>query len=147
MNSIKILFLFPLLAFSNLALGADSYGGKQGDYGPPNQANAPGRMVYNSVAKLKGYWVLAPAAQQEGGATKKGPAAKIIGTDKTAMNFKLVGKGTTVQESLLPDTPKEMVTMYHCKDKTCNTLAATHYCAKKNQSQLQADITLRKKKS
>jgi hypothetical protein len=94
---------------------------------------------------LKGDWVLAPAAQQEGGATKKGPAAKIIGTDNTAMSFKLVGKGTTVQESLLPDTPKEMVTMYHCKDKTCNTLAATHYCAKKNQPQLQADTTLRKK--
>ena len=71
---------------------------------------------YKTLTMLDGEWVLSPADAQEGGATKKGPAAKLIGTDKTAISFKVVGKGSAVQENLLPGTVKEMVTMYHCND-------------------------------
>ena len=95
---------------------------------------------YKTLTLLQGEWVLSPAEQQEGGATKKGPAAKLVGTDSTAMSFKVIGKGSTVQENLLPGTGKEMATMYHCDDfKDCTRIQAKHYCAKQNQPELVLD--------
>ena len=95
---------------------------------------------YKTLTLLNGDWKLSPAVQQEGGLTKKGPAAKIMNTDSTAMSFKVIGKGSTVQESLLPGTGKEMATMYHCnRFKDCTQIKATHYCAKQNQPELVLD--------
>ena len=105
-------------------------------------AESPAQENYNKMSELKGDWKLAPANQQKGGATKKGPAAKLVGTNKTAISFKVIGKGTTVQENLLPGTGKEMATMYHCNNfKDCAQLQAKHYCAKKNQPDLVLDMT------
>jgi len=84
--------------------------------------------------------MLSPASEQEGGATKKGPAAKLVGTDNTAISFKVIGKGRTIQENLLPGTGKEMATMYHCNDfNDCSKVQATHYGAKQNQPELMLD--------
>lgn len=95
---------------------------------------------YGALTKLNGDWVLSPTDKQEGGATKKGPAAEIIGTSNTAMSFKVIGKGSAVQENLLPGTSKEMATMYHCdKFTNCSKVQATHYCAKQNQPELILD--------
>ena len=95
---------------------------------------------YKTLTLLDGDWMLSPASEQEGGATKKGPAAKLIGTDMTAMSFKVIGKGSAVQENLLPGTGKEMVSMYHCNDfKNCSQVQAKHYCAKQNQPELILD--------
>ena len=95
---------------------------------------------YKALTVLEGDWVLSPAEQQEGGATKKGPAAKMIGTDKTAMSFKVIGKGSTLQENLLPGTGKEMATMYHCNNfKECTQVKAKHFCAKQNQPEFVLD--------
>ncbi|MGV6826944.1 MAG: hypothetical protein ACWA5Q_08200 [bacterium] len=95
---------------------------------------------YQTLAAMQGDWILAPASTQEGGATKKGPAAKMIGTNQVAMSFKLIGKGSTVQENLLPGTVKEMATMYHCDNfNNCQQVKATHYCAKQNQPALVLD--------
>ena len=95
---------------------------------------------YKMLTMLQGDWMLSPTEQQEGGATKKGPAAKLVGTDKTAMSFKVIGKGSTVQENLLPGTGKEMATMYHCNNfKDCTHVQAKHYCAKQNQPELVLD--------
>lgn len=103
-------------------------------------AASPALGNYIAVTKLQGDWKLEPADKQEGGATKKGPAAKIIGTDKTAISFKVIGKGSTVQENLLPGTGKEMATMYHCNSyKNCTKVEAKHYCAKQNQPELILD--------
>ena len=97
---------------------------------------------YQTLASLQGEWKLAPADKQEGGATKKGPAAQLIGTDGTAMSFKVIGKGSTIQENLLPGTGKEMATMYHCNDfNNCSQVQATHYCAKQNQPELLLDAS------
>ena len=71
---------------------------------------------YKTLTSLDGDWVLSPANEQEGGATKKYPAAKLIGTNNTAISFMVIGKGSTIQENLLPGTGKEMATMYHCND-------------------------------
>lgn len=95
---------------------------------------------YKTLTLLSGDWVLSPAGEQEGGATKKGPAAKLVDTDMTAMSFKVVGKGSAVQENLLPGTGKEMVSMYHCDDfNNCSQVQAKHYCAKQNQPELLLD--------
>lgn len=95
---------------------------------------------FKTIASLQGDWKLAPANMQEGGATKKGPAAKLINTSKTAISFKVIGKGSTVQENLLPGTGKEMATMYHCNNfKKCTEVQAKHYCAKQNQPELVLD--------
>ena len=103
-------------------------------------AASPALDNYKTLTLLQGDWVLAPVDKQEGGATKKGPAAKLLGTDKTAMSFKVIGKGSTVQENLLPGTGKEMATMYHCNDfNNCSQLQAKHYCAKQNQPDLVFD--------
>ena len=103
-------------------------------------AASPALDNYKILTLLNGDWVLAPVDKQEGGATKKGPAAKLLGTDKTAMSFKVIGKGSTVQENLLPGTGKEMATMYHCNDfNNCSQLQAKHYCAKQNQPDLVLD--------
>jgi len=95
---------------------------------------------YKALTLLKGDWMLSPENEQEGGATKKGPAAKLIGTDSTAISFKVIGKGSAMQENLLPGTGKEMATMYHCNNfKNCTNVQAKHYCAKQNQPELMLD--------
>ncbi|RDH81496.1 MAG: hypothetical protein DIZ80_15565 [endosymbiont of Galathealinum brachiosum] len=95
-------------------------------------------QIYSTTKTLEGEWVLS-ADKQQGKATKHKLVAPLVGTDVVAMNFKLVGKGSTVQETLLPDTKKEMVSMYHCKDVACSEVKATHYCVKQNQPEMLAN--------
>jgi hypothetical protein len=108
-------------------------------------AATPTLNHYKTLTLLEGDWVLSPADAQEGGATRKGPAAKLIGTDEAAIVFKVIGQGSTLQENLLPGTEKEMATMYHCNDfRNCSQVQAKHYCAKQNQPELilnEADST------
>jgi hypothetical protein len=94
--------------------------------------------VYKWMQQLEGDWVLSPAAIQEGGATKHNVVAPMVGSDQVGMSFRVIGAGSTVQESLLPGTSREMVTMYHCQDTGCSQLQATHYCVKQNQPQMVA---------
>ena len=95
---------------------------------------------FRTLTSLDGDWVLSGAGAQEGGATKKGPAAKLVGTGETAISFRVIGKGSTLQENLLPGTGKEMATMYHCTDfRNCAQVHAKHYCAKQNQPELVLD--------
>ena len=100
-----------------------------------------GKAIYDSMTSLEGDWILAPKDKQEGKATKHKLVAPLIGTDAVAMSFKVIGKGSTVQESLLPGTKKEMVSMYHCKDPACSQVKATHYCVKQNQPEMIAEAS------
>lgn len=97
------------------------------------------RPQYQSMTLLQGDWFLSPAELQEGKATQHKLVKPLINTGTTAMSFKLIGKGSTVQENLLPGTGKEMVTMYHCKDTECSQVKATHYCVKQNQPEMLVD--------
>ena len=98
------------------------------------------RELFKKMSTLEGDWTLSPADQQEGKATQHKLVKPIVGTENIAMSFKLIGKGTTLQENLLPGNGKEMATMYHCdKANNCTRVLATHYCAKKNQPELIAD--------
>jgi hypothetical protein len=90
---------------------------------------------------LRGEWKLSPAEMQIGTESYKHKAIlPLMGTNATAMAFKLIGGDVTIQEDLLPNTSKQMVTMYHCKDIECTNLKATHYCSKQNQPEFLANL-------
>ena len=93
--------------------------------------------VYNLMVKtLDGAWKLSPASEQIGTqeAYKNKYVFPLMDTNRTAIAYKKVGFGSSLEEDLLPNTGKEMITMYHCDDFVdCNALLATHYCTKMNQ--------------
>lgn len=101
-----------------------------------SQEAEPMDVYNNMIFILKGEWSLSSEDKQTNttGAYKNKAIYHLVGTDKTAIGYKVIGKGTTVQEELFEGTSKEMVTMYHCNNfNNCTQLKATHYCAKKNQ--------------
>lgn len=97
--------------------------------------------VYEWMESLEGEWILSPADKQTGTNSYKHKAVfPMLGTDKTGISFKSIGKKSTIQEDLLPNSPKQMVTMYHCKDIECEQIKATHYCVKQNQPEFIANF-------
>ena len=97
--------------------------------------------IYDWMDTLKGEWTLSPAHKQIGTESYKSKLlTSLVGTTKPGMVFKNIGKNSTIQEDLLPNTQKQMVTMYHCKDIECNMLKATHYCVKQNQPEFIANL-------
>ncbi len=98
-------------------------------------------IYYDWMHTLKGEWTLSPAEKQLGTESyKHKDLAAISGTQKAGITFKSIGKESTIQEDLLPNTQKQMVTMYHCTDVECNNLKATHYCVKQNQPEFLANL-------
>ena len=94
--------------------------------------------VYNHMIKvLGGEWSLSSVEKQTGTSSYKNPAiSHLAGTKENAIAYRVIGRGATLQEDLLTNTKKEMVTMYHCDNFfDCKKLKATHYCAKRNQPQ------------
>lgn len=92
---------------------------------------------------LNGDWVLSSEDKQLNttGAYKNKLVFPLVGTDITALSYKPIGFGSTLQEDLLPNNKKQMVTMYHCDDYVdCTQLLATHYCTKMNQPQFILDL-------
>lgn len=99
--------------------------------------------IYDWMDALSGEWVLSPADKQIATNSYKHKALDDIRqNNKSGMIFKNIGRGSTIQEELLPNTKKQMVTMYHCKDIECNQLKATHYCIKQNQPEFIANLKL-----
>lgn len=97
--------------------------------------------LYDWMAALEGEWLLSPAGKQTGTESyKHKEVMPLMGTDRPGIAFKQIGRKSTVQEDLLPDTPKQMVTMYHCKDIACTQIKATHYCVKQNQPEFIANL-------
>lgn len=97
---------------------------------------ATAAQIYKSIGALEGEWQLSETMPQQGSCHfQKG--TEPLGS---GIIFKYIGKGTTVQEDLLPDTERQMVTMYHCKDIACTNIKATHYCVKMNQPQYIANL-------
>ena len=97
--------------------------------------------LYDWVAALEGEWVLSSAEKQTGTDSYKHPdVLPLVGTDEIGISFKQIGRDSTVQEDLLPGTPKRMVTMYHCADVECTNIKATHYCIKLNQPEFLANL-------
>jgi len=93
------------------------------------------QKIYDQMTEsLYGGWKLSPEEKQIDTTGAHKSVAELLGVDKSVTSYKIIGKGTTLQENLLTGTKKGMVTMYHCDRRTtCKTLLATHYCAKRNQ--------------
>ncbi len=99
--------------------------------------------LYWWIEALDGNWTLSPAQNQTGTDSYKHEAVlPLAGTDATGIAFKSIGAKSTVQEDLLPNTKKQMVTMYHCKSSECQQVKATHYCVKQNQPEFLANLAV-----
>jgi len=96
------------------------------------------KEVYDRmVLMLSDSWYLSEEKKQidTTGAHKNKMITHLVGDDEAiGTQYKVIGRGATFEEVLLPNTMKSMVTMYHCNSFTnCTQLKATHYCAKQNQ--------------
>jgi len=103
----------------------------------------PEEMYEHMQTALSGTWKLSPEEKQidTTGAYKNKLVYPLVGTETTALAYKSIGFGSTLQEDLLPNTKKQMVTMYHCDDNVdCTQLLATHYCTKMNQPQFVLNV-------
>lgn len=89
--------------------------------------------LYNTLVSFEGEWDFVEGAKQQGSCTKGEDA-------DSAIVFKLIGKGTAIQEDLMPGSAYQMVTMYHKEDLSENEVIGTHYCVKKNQPAYRADL-------
>ena len=99
-----------------------------------NIANAQmsSSQIFEQLKLQKGKWNFVKDAQQ--GACFMGDDSRI------AIEFKLIGDETTIQENLMPDSDFAMVTMYHLEDMNDKDIIATHYCKKQNQPAFRADL-------
>jgi len=114
-------FIFGILYTSNLVANDDE--------------ETKASLVYDQMIEiLDGEWSLSVESRQVGTSSYKNPAISfLVGSDAPAISYKSIGKGATLQEDLLPNTKKQMVTMYFCNAfYDCTQLRATHYCAKQN---------------
>lgn len=91
--------------------------------------------VYKWIGSLEGEWKLSKTEKQQGSCHFEEGEEPEIG-----IAFKYIGRNTTLQEDLLPNSEKQMVTMYHCKDIGCTNIRGTHYCVKMNQPVYQANL-------
>jgi len=89
------------------------------------------------MSDLNGEWKLSTKHEQLGSCKHTPDQLKLI---DVGISFKFIGQETTLQEDLLPNSPRQMVTMYHCKDIACTKIKASHYCVKKNQLEFTANL-------
>ena len=88
--------------------------------------------VFETLQSFDGEWDFIEGAQR--GSCTRGKNAS------SAIEFKMIGKNTAVQEDLMPGSAYQMVTMYHIEDLNEKDVIGTHYCVKKNQPAYRADL-------
>ena len=88
--------------------------------------------VFETLKSFDGEWEFI-AGEQRGSCTRGADA-------DAAIEFKMIGKDTAVQEDLMPGSAYQMVTMYHIEDLNEKDVIGTHYCVKKNQPAYRADL-------
>jgi len=130
--SIKALLVIIIVMSSSSMLYAGAM------KGPWIKPDTRAQKIYDRMADLmKGEWKLSPEEKQIETTGAHKSVQEFLGKDLPMTNYYIKGKGTTLEEQMLTGTKKEMVTMYHCnRRETCETLLATHYCAKRNQPRL-----------
>jgi hypothetical protein len=77
---------------------------------------------FEALKKLAGDWV---AVGKDGKPT-----------DQVISSFRITSAGTALQETIMPGTEKEMVTLYHLDG---DDLVLTHYCMLGNQPHMRAE--------
>ena len=96
------------------------------------QAEINSADLFEVLESFEGEWEFIEGKQR--GSCTKGADAD------SAIEFKLIGKGTAIQEDLMPGSNYQMVTMYHQEDLNDKAVIGTHYCVKKNQPAYKADL-------
>ncbi len=84
----------------------------------PDDHQMPARVdtkEFQQMKQLVGVWKGTKDNSAEGGGK----------ADPVEVDYKLTAGGSTLQETLMPNTPHEMVTMYHDEG---GKLTMTHYC-------------------
>ncbi len=95
-------------------------------------AEMSSKDIFETLQLFEGEWEFI-AGEQRGSCTQGKTA-------DAAIEFKLIGKSTAVQENLMPGSAYQMVTMYHLEDLNDKELIGTHYCVKRNQPAYRADL-------
>ena len=88
----------------------------------PTKAPVEPHAGLERLKKLAGTWV---AADKDGKPT-----------DQIVSIIKVTAGGSTVQETIFPGQPQEMLSVYHCDGAD---LIMTHYCVLGNQPRMKAD--------
>ena len=89
---------------------------------PSEKAASANAARFEALKKLAGDWLMV------------GPDGKPTGT--LASSIRVTAAGSAIQETLLPGTSQEMVTMYYLDGED---LVLTHYCALGNQPHMRAE--------
>lgn len=135
MKNIKPASIIAASLFSIAFVGAVHAGPATGPWIKPD---TPAQKIYDEMVQVlyaggTGYWKLAPRERQIDTTGAHEGLASFLGVDQTLTSYAVIGRGTTLQENFLTGTDREMVTMYYCdRLHTCDTLMATHFCAKRN---------------
>jgi len=111
-------------AMTVLLLSASAWSAAAGDDGKGHPPVAAMNPRFEQFKQIVGVW--------EGKEVEGQP-----GTNITA-EYRLTSGGTAVEEKLMANTPKEMVTIIHCDG---DDLLLTHYCMLGNQPRMKASGT------
>ena len=93
--------------------------------GVPAFAQAPavdGKAAFERLKSLAGTW--------------RGQAGHGEPAEAATVTYRVASGGSVVEETLLPGTSHEMISMYHLVD---GELVLTHYCAMANQPRMRLD--------
>ena len=124
-TSILLPVLFAIIVFSVFA-GED--GDKLDGQGEKHAVAHVGSAEFERIKTLVGRWE-SEMPMPGGGGSKGGNGATIT----VATEYRLAANGSVIVERNFPDTPKEMISVYHDRG---GKLWMTHYCAKGNQPQM-----------
>lgn len=116
-----------LLAIASLSVFAGEDGGTSEGTSGTHSGQKPGSAEFEHLKALVGRWeseMPKPGGGSEGG---KGAMTTV------ATEYRLAANGSVIVERNFPDTPMEMISVYHDRR---GKLWMTHYCAKGNQPQM-----------
>ncbi len=122
------IFLPVLCAVFAFSVFAGNDGGKPEEKAEKHAGAYVGSAEFERLKSLVGRWE-SEMPMPGGGGSEGGKAAMIT----VATEYRMAANGSVIVERNFPDTPKEMISVYHDRG---GKLWMTHYCAKGNQPQM-----------
>ena len=122
----KITFVLFVVAAAFAVSGQEDGGAapaEEGAHSPPPYVGSP---EFERLKALAGRWV-ATAGMPQGAAGGKGAPAQ------AEAEYRVAANGSVVVERSFPDTPKEMISVYHDRG---GKLFMIHYCSLGNQPRM-----------
>lgn len=120
----------PAALFAAIALSvfASEDGGKPDGKGEKKAGAYVGSAEFERLKSLVGRWQSEMPMPRVGGSQGGKGAMTTVATE-----YRVAANGSVIVERNFPDTPKEMISVYHDRS---GRLWMTHYCAKGNQPQM-----------